>query len=47
MPMATTSDVYADDSAQQPIATLHTLRQQMEKREGRFNTGAVRFHRAA
>ena len=28
------------------IATLHTLRQQLEKREGRFNAALVRFHRA-
>src|SRR3981189_2614672 len=29
--------VYADDTRQEKIATFHTLRQQLEKRQGRFN----------
>src|ERR1700726_2204918 len=35
--------VYADDSRQQRIATFHTLRQQLEKREGRFNAALSDF----
>jgi 5-methyltetrahydrofolate--homocysteine methyltransferase len=35
--------VYADDSRQQKIATFHTLRQQLEKREGRFNAALSDF----
>jgi 5-methyltetrahydrofolate--homocysteine methyltransferase len=35
--------VYADDSRGQPIATFHTLRQQLEKREGRFNSALSDF----
>ncbi len=35
--------VYADDSRKQPIATFHTLRQQLEKREGRFNAALSDF----
>src|ERR1700726_2405665 len=35
--------VYADDSRQQQIATLHTLRQQLEKREGRYNAALSDF----
>jgi 5-methyltetrahydrofolate--homocysteine methyltransferase len=35
--------VYADDSRKEKIATLHTLRQQLEKREGRFNTALSDF----
>ncbi|MDP1868325.1 MAG: methionine synthase, partial [Bradyrhizobium sp.] len=35
--------VYADDSRKQPIATFHTLRQQLEKREGRFNSALSDF----
>jgi 5-methyltetrahydrofolate--homocysteine methyltransferase len=35
--------VYADDSRSQPIAALHTLRQQLEKREGRFNAALSDF----
>ncbi len=35
--------VYADDSRKQPIATFHTLRQQLEKREGRFNSALADF----
>ncbi|MFX9900913.1 vitamin B12 dependent-methionine synthase activation domain-containing protein, partial [Acinetobacter baumannii] len=30
-------EVYADETRKQKIATFHTLRQQLEKREGRFN----------
>src|SRR5215510_15264902 len=29
--------LYADDRRKKKLATLHTLRQQLEKREGRFN----------
>jgi 5-methyltetrahydrofolate--homocysteine methyltransferase len=36
-------DVYADDSRKEKIATFHTLRQQLEKREGRFNTALSDF----
>jgi len=35
--------VYADDARQQKIATFHTLRQQLEKREGRFNAALSDF----
>ena len=35
--------VYADDSRKERIATLHTLRQQLEKREGRFNAALADF----
>jgi len=35
--------VYADDSRQERIATFHTLRQQLEKREGRFNSALSDF----
>ncbi|MBV9559466.1 MAG: methionine synthase [Bradyrhizobium sp.] len=35
--------VYADDMRAKQIATLHTLRQQLEKREGRFNAALSDF----
>jgi 5-methyltetrahydrofolate--homocysteine methyltransferase len=35
--------VYADESRKQKIATLHTLRQQLEKREGRYNAALSDF----
>src|SRR5467141_1564373 len=35
--------VYADDSRKDKIATFHTLRQQLEKREGRFNSALSDF----
>lgn len=35
--------LYADDSRSKKIATLHTLRQQLEKREGRFNAALADF----
>src|SRR4051812_705312 len=35
--------VYADDSRSKEIATFHTLRQQLEKREGRFNAALSDF----
>jgi 5-methyltetrahydrofolate--homocysteine methyltransferase len=35
--------VYADDTRKQQIATFHTLRQQLEKREGRFNSALSDF----
>src|SRR5216683_2439308 len=35
--------VYADDTRRQQIATFHTLRQQLEKREGRFNSALSDF----
>ena len=35
--------VYADDSRTRQIATFHTLRQQLEKREGRFNAALSDF----
>ncbi|HLJ51830.1 MAG TPA: vitamin B12 dependent-methionine synthase activation domain-containing protein, partial [Rhizomicrobium sp.] len=35
--------VYADETRSKPIATLHTLRQQLEKREGRFNAALSDF----
>ncbi|GLH79246.1 methionine synthase [Bradyrhizobium sp. SSBR45G] len=35
--------LYTDDSRTTAVATLHTLRQQLEKREGRFNTALSDF----
>ena len=35
--------VYADDTRKERIATFHTLRQQLEKREGRFNAALADF----
>ncbi len=35
--------VYADETRKTPIATLHTLRQQLEKREGRYNAALSDF----
>jgi len=35
--------LYADDKRKKKIATLHTLRQQLEKREGRFNAALSDF----
>src|SRR6201996_947028 len=35
--------VYADETRATPIATLHTLRQQLEKREGRYNAALSDF----
>ncbi|WP_409190738.1 methionine synthase [Bradyrhizobium sp. RDM4] len=35
--------LYADESRAKTIATLHTLRQQLEKREGRFNAALSDF----
>jgi 5-methyltetrahydrofolate--homocysteine methyltransferase len=35
--------VYADETRREKIATLHTLRQQLEKREGRFNAALSDF----
>jgi len=35
--------VYADHSRRQELATFHTLRQQLEKREGRFNAALSDF----
>jgi 5-methyltetrahydrofolate--homocysteine methyltransferase len=35
--------VYADDARKAKIATFHTLRQQLEKREGRFNAALSDF----
>jgi 5-methyltetrahydrofolate--homocysteine methyltransferase len=35
--------VFADDARVKQIATLHTLRQQLEKREGRFNAALSDF----
>jgi 5-methyltetrahydrofolate--homocysteine methyltransferase len=35
--------VYADEARKTSIATLHTLRQQLEKREGRFNAALSDF----
>jgi 5-methyltetrahydrofolate--homocysteine methyltransferase len=35
--------VYADEARQTKIATFHTLRQQLEKREGRFNAALSDF----
>src|SRR5262249_60210103 len=35
--------LYTDDKRKNKIATLHTLRQQLEKREGRFNSALSDF----
>ncbi|UPJ72321.1 methionine synthase [Bradyrhizobium sp. 187] len=35
--------LYADESRTRTVATLHTLRQQLEKREGRFNAALSDF----
>ena len=35
--------LYADEARKQPIATLHSLRQQLSKREGRANTALSDF----
>jgi 5-methyltetrahydrofolate--homocysteine methyltransferase len=35
--------VYADEARERQIATFHTLRQQLEKREGRFNAALSDF----
>ena len=35
--------VYADEARERPIATFHTLRQQLEKRAGRFNAALSDF----
>ena len=35
--------VFADEAREKPIATLHTLRQQMSKRDGRFNVALADF----
>jgi len=35
--------VFADDTREKEIATFHTLRQQLEKREGRFNAALSDF----
>ena len=35
--------LYANEAREKPIATLHTLRQQLEKREGRFNSALSDF----
>src|SRR5450631_1647213 len=35
--------VFADEARKQPTATLHTLRQQLSKREGRFNEALSDF----
>jgi 5-methyltetrahydrofolate--homocysteine methyltransferase len=35
--------LYADETRRERIATLHTLRQQLEKREGRFNAALADF----
>src|SRR5260221_6896892 len=35
--------VYADEARSKKIATFHTLRQQLEKREGRFNAALSDF----
>jgi 5-methyltetrahydrofolate--homocysteine methyltransferase len=35
--------VYADEARQEKLATFHTLRQQLEKREGRFNAALSDF----
>jgi 5-methyltetrahydrofolate--homocysteine methyltransferase len=35
--------LYADETRRKKIATLHTLRQQLEKREGRFNAALSDF----
>jgi len=36
-------EVYADETRSEKIATFHTLRQQLEKREGRFNAALSDF----
>jgi len=36
-------EVYADDMRGRPVAVLHGLRQQLAKREGRFNTAIADF----
>ena len=36
-------DVFADDARREPIATLHTLRQQLARREGRANVALADF----
>ncbi len=43
MPMATISPSMPTTAARQKIATFHTLRQQLEKREGRFNAALSDF----
>ena len=35
--------LYADEAGDKPLATLHTLRQQLSKREGRFNEALSDF----
>ena len=35
--------VYGDDARARPLATLHTLRQQLSKREGRANSALADF----
>jgi len=35
--------VYADEARETPVATLYTLRQQLAKREGRFNSALADF----
>jgi len=35
--------IYADEARRETIATFHTLRQQLEKREGRFNAALADF----
>ena len=40
---ATTSCVFADETRGEPLATLHTLRQQLSKREGRANVALADF----
>ena len=43
MPIGDDIAVYADETRTKKIATLHTLRQQLEKREGRFNAALSDF----
>ena len=43
MPTATTSCVYGDEARGEPIAVLHTLRQQLARREGRANVALADF----
>ena len=43
MPMATISPSMPTTAASKKIATFHTLRQQLEKREGRFNAALSDF----
>ncbi len=38
--------LYSDEARLKPLTTLHTLRQQLEKREGRKKRRAVGLHRA-